>query len=124
VLATGRTILVATPSYAEFMRFNPTTSPPKHKSVNIVSFDEAAARLLAQSWPSTAIHSASESEGTPKSILKYDLMILACAIRHKAGLLLSLDEKMISRSREAGLNAGTPSSFGPKQLSIDVTRRS
>jgi predicted nucleic acid-binding protein len=99
LLRLGRHILIPAVALAEFMRRPPHSQPKRHARIEVVAFDERAAMALATRlppWP--ALKKAS---GSPRLVTKYDEMILASAIRHRADVLISLDDGLIKAAQHA-----------------------
>lgn len=88
ILSHGRTLLIAAPSLAELLRKPETNDLPRRAGIIVVPFDSRAARTLAERLPLAAITQAKLS-GAPSNYIKYDAMIVACAIRHHADCLVT-----------------------------------
>lgn len=102
-----RTILIATPALAEFVRHPPHRPPPRHRSVEIIAFDEPAAMILGTSLPKRVFLEPQGPEVTA-AVAKSDSLIIACALRGAAGGLISRDRRQINLAREARLQAWRP----------------
>ncbi len=112
-----RDILVSAPSIAELLRGNPSTPLPTTKHVIVVSFDDRAARVLGTTFPQDVLKKVSGTSTGPLSYFKYDALIAACAIRHRADVLVTLDARMKAQL-PAGLKVVAPDSFRTKQLPL------
>lgn len=89
-VAAGGDVLLAAPSLSELMRQN-GSPPPLTKQIEVVSFDLDCALLLGNGLSIEVLNSTKSLTGLSKTYLKYDAMIVACAIRHKAECIVSLD---------------------------------
>lgn len=92
MLRAHKEILIAAPSVAEYLRFNASdTLPPlpKRQGVTVVAFDERAARDVAGRFAESAITTFSRTDGVPKNYIRYDVLIVACAVAHSADYLVT-----------------------------------
>ncbi len=87
----GREMLMAAPSLAELIRGNKDFKLPNTLSVIVVPFDRLAAEELGRKFSSQVIKQQKISTGHEKAFIQYDAMIVACAIRHRADCIISLD---------------------------------
>lgn len=116
MLQHGRTILIAAPSIAEVVRFgvgaaadNPVPNVP---GVEVVAFDQSAAMRLGHDFPINVIKKSSSETGRSLTHLKYDALIAACALRHNAQCLVTLDKgEMNTMCKHIELETREPSRF-------------
>lgn len=109
-----RKILIAAPALAEVLR-GQDTSPIFDPLVQVVPFDGLAARILAKNMPHVLFSTLQEPR-PPKVYLKFDSLIVACALRGKADVLVSLDGDMSGLATKAGLRVvDPPSLLGPQK---------
>jgi predicted nucleic acid-binding protein len=80
----GRDILIAAPSIAEMIRQDGKGEIPHRRGVEVVAFDARAAELLGRKFPERVLTLERTNTGLPKHYIKYDAMIVACAVRHRA----------------------------------------
>jgi predicted nucleic acid-binding protein len=114
----GKRVLVAAPTVAEMMRSSQQTMPPRSRYVEIVPFDLSAAMMLADKLPLSVLKTLKEQGLGPLTYLKYDALIVACAIRHKADCLVTLDKTMGKLAEQAELPCKTPSDFLQRQTTL------
>jgi predicted nucleic acid-binding protein len=117
MLAGGRELLVAAPSVAELMRGQAVPTPPSTPGLVIVAFDDLAAIELGTRFPVSSLKSLAATSGLPLTYLKYDAMIAACAIRHKAAFLITVD-KRLSAQVPSSLKVARPGDFRAKQMQL------
>jgi predicted nucleic acid-binding protein len=117
MLKAGRDLLVAAPSMAEMIRGMPVPTPPTTPGFIIVPFDDMAAIVLGTQFPAKVLKEVAGTSGTPLTYLKYDAMIAACAIRHKAQFLVTLDHRLGAQT-PSGLKIAAPGDFRTKQLTL------
>lgn len=103
-----REILIAAPSIAEITRGG-GKGPPRVRGIEVVSFDLAAAEVLGSRLPQSLLKAAASAAEEPASYYKYDALIIACAIRHRADVIISLDIRLIRLANEAHMPAKLPS---------------
>lgn len=108
MVSKGRYILIPAPVLAEFLRQPNTPLPPRIERVEIVAFDDLAAFQMAKFAEASSVLSL---PGESKKVLKYDAMIIACAMRHQAECLVSCDERQRKLAERFGLKAAAPSDF-------------
>jgi predicted nucleic acid-binding protein len=116
----NRTILIAAPTFAEFLRGAPKSSLPRRRNVVVVPFDQLAAELLAKDFPSTVLVTLNKKSGLPRHYIKYDAMIVACAARHRAGHFVSTDDQQRELAKKIGLTVRTPSEYLTKQPKLPL----
>ena len=98
-------VLIAAPSAAEIMRRSPESVIPRTRIVSVVPFDRLAANLLGTEFPPHVLTELAGPGTAPLHYIKYDAMIVACAVRHR------LAEKV-------GLAAHPPIYYAQPQTSI------
>jgi predicted nucleic acid-binding protein len=118
LVADRRQILVSTPTVAEILRRAPVSPLPRTRLVRVVSFDLAAAEVLGQRFPPSVLAKVRDDTGGPLHYIKYDAMIVACAVRHRAEVLVTTDAKQRKLANSVGLRCATPSEFAAKQLAL------
>jgi predicted nucleic acid-binding protein len=111
-------VLVAAPSLAEAIRYDANFDVPRTRYVNVVAFDQAAARLCGSKLPQTTLVEMRDKSGLPISYIKYDAMIVSCAIRHNADMIVSKDQGMVKLALVAGIRAATPKDFLSAQMGL------
>lgn len=79
--SSGHVIYIATPSVAELHRRAPKKPIPRTESVVVVPLDQRAAVLLGTKFPPSVLTTLSKKGAAPKHYIKYDAMIVACAVR-------------------------------------------
>jgi predicted nucleic acid-binding protein len=121
MLDNGRQILIGAPSLAEMIRQQGRNSFPRRKGVEVVAFDDRAAFELGQRFPEKILNLERDSTNLPKHYLKYDAMIVACAIRHRATHLVTLDGPMTGFAKAAGIKIVHPEHFATDQLPLPKT---
>jgi predicted nucleic acid-binding protein len=122
MLANGREILIAAPTLAEVMRKDATKSVPRQVGIDIVGFDDVAAELLGRTFPMSVLKELDRS-GTTLTHLKYDALIFACAIRHNAECIVTLDsdhKKLSDALKPGGLPVNHPDYYQSPQRSLPL----
>lgn len=117
-----RTVLVATPTITELLRGQDVIEPPRTRGVVIVSFDEPAARLLGEKFPASTLVRLRDQLGAPLQYIKYDALIVACALRHRADSVITMDAGIKALASHVGIKAQSPCDFASKQLSLRLVR--
>lgn len=115
----GTTLLIAAPTIAEIQRGGATRAIPRVSNVEVVAFDEPAARLLG-GFTVESLKTFSTVEGLKLTYLKYDALIVACAARYKVGFFVCLDERQQRFARSVGVPATMPEHFRPDQLPLPL----
>jgi predicted nucleic acid-binding protein len=120
LVSAKKTILVAAPSLAEFLRKSPRRPLPHATAIEVLAFDQRAAQLLSTKFPMQVLVSYRDAakQYPPIDYIKYDAMIVACALRHKAGHFISLDNQQLRMAAAVGLHAARPRDFMSKQQSL------
>jgi len=113
-----RLVLIAAPSAAELWRREPKHSMPRTRYVRIVAFDQLAAKVLGTHFPPGVLTEWRDQQGKPSHYIKYDAMIVACALRHRVGEFVSTDETQRKLASLVGLTVKAPKDYLTKQLSL------
>ncbi|MBX7115926.1 MAG: type II toxin-antitoxin system VapC family toxin [Myxococcaceae bacterium] len=113
--AAGKDVLLAAPSLAEMLRGQAMPAVPNTGAITVVAFDDVAAVELGTKFPAKTLKTV--PGGLPATYLKYDAMIAACAIRHRCGFLITLDEKLHPQL-PPGLKVAAPGDFRQKQMQL------
>ena len=90
MLARNHDILIAAPSVAEVIRADGKRSIPRSPQIEVVAFDQVAAELLGRQFPISVLKQLNRP-GTSLTHLKYDALIVACAVRYNADCIVSID---------------------------------
>ncbi len=120
MLAEGRDVLIAAPTIAEIMRLDGKRTVPRVRNVEVVGFDEQAATLLGAAFPMSVLKKLAAAIGktTTQTYLKYDAMIVACAMRHGAQCIVALDSDIHELGKEVGIDVYRPDHFLAPQVSL------
>jgi len=121
MLENSRELLIAAPSLAEMIRQEGKGSFPRRRGVEVVAFDDRAAQELGRRFPERVLQLERDATSLPKHYIKYDALIVACAIRHKATHVITLDGPMTSLAGKAGIQVVAPTVFLRAQLKIPGT---
>lgn len=116
MLYAGNTMFIAAPTLAEVLRQKPETDVPATRNVRVVPFDRQAAELLAEKLPIATQQAQAAAAGLSRSYIKFDAMIVACAKRWDAGVIVSLDGDHRRLAPMVGLQCSSPASFRARQL--------
>lgn len=92
LVAHKRDILLAAPTLAEYVRRG--IKVPQVRGVEVISFDSRAAMALGTGLPMTVLKQVQNQGGVPMTHLKFDALILACAVRGRADVLVTYDSDM------------------------------
>jgi predicted nucleic acid-binding protein len=85
-----RDILIATPTLAEFLRQGGSLSSAH--GMEYIGFDKRAAELVATALPGPVITQSGIQAGVSKPAIKFDTLIMACAIRGRADAIITYDK--------------------------------
>lgn len=105
------TMLIAAPTLAEVLRQKPATVVPSTRHVRVVPFDRQAAELLASKIPTSTQQTQAAASGVSRTYIKFDAMIVACASRWDANVIISLDGDHRKLAPLVGLTSRTPGSY-------------
>lgn len=109
MLENGRQILIAAPSLAEMIRQEgKDPAIPRRRGVEVVAFDDRAAVELGRRFPERVLLLEHQGSRLPKSYIKCDAMIVACAIRHRATHLVTLDGALTGLAKARGFRSWIP----------------
>ena len=114
----GRDILVAAPTISEVLRGWTGDEPPSTAEMRVVAFDNRAAHMLAARLPLAVALEHRRASGEVGAVIKYDAMIIACAIRWEASCVISLDAGFRTLAGRAMLAAHHPSEFEQAQQEL------
>jgi predicted nucleic acid-binding protein len=92
LIAHKRDILIATPTLGECMRGGHKF--PLVRGVELISFDRRAAELLGTDLPMSILKQVQTQGGPSLTHLKFDALIIACAVRGQADILVTYDPDM------------------------------
>jgi predicted nucleic acid-binding protein len=104
------------------LRHAPKTPLPRTRHIETVAFDQASAYTLAERLPLEILKAEQDRSGLPFNYIKYDALIVACAVRHRAEMLITIDERMLSLAKTAGVRAPQPSYFDRLSDGSDLNR--
>lgn len=79
--------------------------PPRDDQTVAIPFDEAAAEFAGKTFPEAWIRLHAGEHEVPIHYVKYDALIVACAKRHGAGAIVSMDEGLRRLAARADLKA-------------------
>jgi predicted nucleic acid-binding protein len=119
MVAANNDVLVAAPSLAEIIRAMAAPEVPATNNIEVVPFDDQAAIVLGTRFPISALKALAHSSGVTLTYLKYDALIAACAIRHRADFLVCIDNRLTAQVPRS-LNVAAPGDFRAKQLQLPV----
>ena len=103
----GQVVLIASPSLAELCRGDPNVPIPRTEAVRVVALDRLAAYMLGTKFPPHVLTQYAEGKKGKKPYIKYDAMIVACAMRWKADKIISRDDDVRKLARHAGIESST-----------------
>lgn len=117
MLESGRDLLIAAPSIAEFQR-KYETPIPRALGVEVVAFDHEAANTLARDFPPFVFQEVQRETAAPATCVKYDALIVACAVRHNADCIITTDNWMVRVAGKVGLKAAAAGDFREDQTKM------
>lgn len=88
-----RTILIAAPTLAEFLRQGGEI--PAVHNIEHIAFDARAAQLVGAALPGPVIAQSQQQAGITKAAMKFDTLIMGCAIRGRADALITYDKGFV-----------------------------
>jgi len=106
----GRQLFVSAPTIAEITRHQ-GQRVPRVQGISVVPFDERAAEFLGLHLPMTKLHEAKDATGVSMPYFKYDSMILACALRSRAPVIVTLDGGHHTLAKATTLKVEHPKSY-------------
>jgi predicted nucleic acid-binding protein len=110
MLSHGRELLIAAPTIAEVMRQDGKRSIPRVLGIEVVSFDDQAAQILGRMFPANVLKSLNHGD-TTLTHLKYDALIMACAVRHNADCVVAIDDDFVVLGKAVGMPVYRPNHF-------------
>ena len=127
MLANGREIIVAAPTLAEMYRAMPQGAKPKplprFPGVEVIAFDERAARVVGAELPMGVLRKTNTAAGTPLSYLKADAMIVACGKIGSVACIVALDADLHALAPQVGIAVRRPIDFEKKQVEMALPPR-
>ncbi|MGZ3459846.1 MAG: type II toxin-antitoxin system VapC family toxin [Archangium sp.] len=99
LVAHKRDILIAAPTLGECLRGGHKV--PLVRNVEVISFDRPAAELLGTGLPMSVLKQLKSQGGPPLTHLKFDALIMACAVRGRADHLVTYDPDMAKLQADA-----------------------
>ena len=120
-----RRLWIAAPTIAEVSRHR-GLPVPRFTGITVVPFDDRAANILGTQMPMAKIHAAKAQNGLSLTYLKYDAMILACALRVKTGTIVALDGDHVALAQGLSISVRRPESYygasqtGAPQLALPL----
>jgi predicted nucleic acid-binding protein len=120
MVKTQRRVLIAAPSVAELMRKASNAAIPRTRGVVVVDFDRIAAEHLGRDFPPNVLKSVRDElkpslEKVSLDYIKFDAMIVACAKRHNASVLITTDVGQATLAKKIGLIAKRPADYQTPQ---------
>lgn len=118
----GNEMLIAAPTIAEIMRKDGKRSVPRVRGIEVVAFDDVAARILGGSFPADVLKQLAVTIGgtTTQTYLKYDALIVACAVRHNAECIVALDGDIHKLGAIVGIDVRPPTHFLAPQAELPL----
>lgn len=113
-----RPLYIATPTYAEIRRGGTARHIPRLVAIEPLSFDTEAANVLGDKFPIEVLQKFKSDTGLPMHYVKYDAMIIACALRWGKGPLVTLDVRQRNLAERVGLEVFHPERCLRKQLKL------
>jgi hypothetical protein len=114
----GCTVYISAPSIAELRRRGPLRIIPKTERVVVVPLDQKAAGLLGSKFPPHVLTEFTVA-GSRKHYIKYDAMIVACAVRWKVETIISANDDIWKLAAHVGLKHSTASEM-LKQRTLEM----
>lgn len=106
----SRQLLVAAPTITEVTRKRGVPLP-RVPGIIVVAFDEQAASKLGVKMPIDALKEWRDAANRPMHYIKYDALIVGCALRVPACTFVSMDEKQRELASKCGLPAHHPREY-------------
>lgn len=120
MLAVGADILIAAPTLAEMLRKDPTKDPPRTSNIIVVPFDQGAARALGLAFPHANMVALRDASGLHIGYWKFDAMIAACALRHRADAIIAIDPGMRKLGASIHIEAKHPNEYRSAQTELNL----
>jgi predicted nucleic acid-binding protein len=115
-----RALWVAAPTIAEVCRHR-GKSIPRCSGITVVPFDDRAAEMLGLNIPMAKLHETKTTTGLSLTYLKYDAMIVACALRVRTLTIVSLDADHAVLAGNLGIAVRRPASYLKAQLALGLS---
>lgn len=120
MIAAGKTLLVGAPTIAEIARHE-GKKVPYTEGIVVVPFDDVAANKLGTEIPMAKLHQAKAEGGRSVTYLKFDAMILACALRSRTKILVTLDTTdHAALAKDLPITIRAPEHFLDKQTVLSI----
>ncbi|OGQ25625.1 MAG: hypothetical protein A2138_22525 [Deltaproteobacteria bacterium RBG_16_71_12] len=123
LLDENKDILIAAPTLAEVVRGNAATTLPAVAGITVVGFDKQAAEILGKGLPAPVLKEEAAQAGKTGMQIKYDAMIAACAARHRADVVVTLDDDMAKLAARLRVAVARPADYLSKVLSLPLEPR-
>lgn len=104
----GVTMYVGAPTVAEMSRGAGALGPLPFE---IINFDRSAAEVCGRTFPAALLKDAAPQVGLREHYIKYDALIVACALTARVDAVVTLDRGMHFLCGEADLYCYLPSEF-------------
>ena len=95
------------PVMTELLRGDIARLPHVRSGLLVTAFDELASIRCAELFPKAVLANGDK----PGAALKFDAMIIACAVRWGAQHIVSLDEKLRDKATAAGVAGKLPADY-------------
>jgi predicted nucleic acid-binding protein len=123
MVGTHRRVLIAAPSVAELMRKSPASLIPRTRTVVVVDFDRIAAEQLGRDFPADSLRSIRDQlkpslDRVSLDYIKFDALIVACAKRHGASVLITTDIGQMKLANKINMLAKKPSDYQTSQTNL------
>lgn len=110
-------IFVAAPTLAEVIRHQ-GKRVPRTQGIVVVPFDDRAAELLGMTLSMGKLHVSKAASGASLTYLKYDSMIMACALRSGVPVFVTMDSDHHPLAKDTSIRVEHPSAFRAPQRTI------
>jgi predicted nucleic acid-binding protein len=125
MLAAGRQLVVSAVSIAEALRFSNQRVVPRHRGIEVVAFDDQAARILGEYFRDEALKQVQQEVGTARRVVSIDALIVASAIRYRAEVIVAIDGDIPALVAKANvefrvITAQTPADFQVRQTDLGL----
>ena len=116
MLRQGNLLLIAAPTVTEVMRNidYPPLPVPSLPNVIVVAFDHGVAIELAKKFPEQVLR-AQNSQNLPIDYMRYDALILACALKYDA-VLVTMDVDLVALAKKGGVKSARVEDYAGKQI--------
>ncbi|MBL8956232.1 MAG: type II toxin-antitoxin system VapC family toxin [Myxococcaceae bacterium] len=118
MITSGKVVIAPAVCVMEFMRKAPHEPPPRVEGFEVAAFDDQAAYEVAGRFPPEVFK---ERPGTgAQNWLKFDTLVIATAVRHRAECLVTLDGDQKKLAERVGLQVRHPRDFEDPQGSLPL----